>query len=309
MSDELNLYRPEVRILIESYLDGVEESCGRDVRAKERSEIREGLVEYISENLDPAASDEEVAAFLARLGGPEGSDGAARKPASRGVSGTVLGVPYGAVPPGEDENAARWWDPRSSRIFVPRMLGIGWDINYGALAVKLHLIDPDSEDEPFHEVPDWVHLVGLAIPVVLTVLLVVFVSVFAPRLPEQLPLHWDIRGHVDRWGGFWEAFGLPLFLSIGSTGYAAYALLGHRRSPLGRAVSVAFALFFSVLGFGITLSILLTVSPVQPPYSALVPPTIVLTLLAPLVYLVVLSRIGERRERNRMLRDSERKEG
>lgn len=309
MSDELNLYRPGVRTLIETYLDGVDKACSRDVGTKERREIREGLAEYISDNLDPAVSDEDASVFLESLGRPDSSDEASRSPASRGVFGRVLGIPYGVVPPAEDENAARWWDPRSSRIFVPRMLGVGWDINYGALAVKLNLIDPDSEDEPFHDVPDWVHLIGLAIPVVLTILLVVFVAVFAPRLPEQLPVHWDIRGRVDRWGGFWEAFGLPLFLSIGSTGYAVFALLGGRRSPLGRAVSVAFAMFFSVLGFGITLSILLTVSPVQAPYAALVPPTIVLTLLTPLVYLVVLSRIGERRERKRMLGDPERKEG
>lgn len=41
----------------------------------------------------------------------------------------------------------RWWDPSDPRIFVPRAIGIGWDINFGAIAVKLGWIREDDLDD------------------------------------------------------------------------------------------------------------------------------------------------------------------
>lgn len=41
----------------------------------------------------------------------------------------------------------QWWDPADPRIFVPRAIGIGWDINLGAVAVKLGWIRPDDFDD------------------------------------------------------------------------------------------------------------------------------------------------------------------
>lgn len=41
----------------------------------------------------------------------------------------------------------RWWAPSDPRIFVPRAIGIGWDINFGAVAVKLGLLREDDIDD------------------------------------------------------------------------------------------------------------------------------------------------------------------
>lgn len=41
----------------------------------------------------------------------------------------------------------RIWDPENPRIFVPRTIGAGWDINMGALAVKLGILNPDDIDD------------------------------------------------------------------------------------------------------------------------------------------------------------------
>lgn len=49
------------------------------------------------------------------------------------------------------------------------------------------------------------------------VLLGAFVAsaVLYPRLPEQIPIHWNLEGQVDDYAGrFWGAFGLPL-LNVG----------------------------------------------------------------------------------------------
>lgn len=41
-------------------------------------------------------------------------------------------------------------------------------------------------------------------------------AILYPRLPEQIPIHWNIEGQVDDYAGrFWGAFGLPL-LNVGT---------------------------------------------------------------------------------------------
>jgi uncharacterized membrane protein len=34
---------------------------------------------------------------------------------------------------------ARWWNPRSRRLFTPKSFGWGYDINVAALLRRLHL--------------------------------------------------------------------------------------------------------------------------------------------------------------------------
>jgi uncharacterized membrane protein len=34
---------------------------------------------------------------------------------------------------------ARWWNPRSRRLFTPKSVGWGYDINVAALLRRLHL--------------------------------------------------------------------------------------------------------------------------------------------------------------------------
>lgn len=58
--------------------------------------------------------------------------------------------------------------------------------------------DPQPSEEPreiLQEWPAWLILIALWGGS----LLVVF------RLPARVPMHWNIRGEVDRWGGPWEA--------------------------------------------------------------------------------------------------------
>ena len=56
----------------------------------------------------------------------------------------ILGIPVGTE--GLRSRAARMrrFEPENPRLFVPRAVGIGWDLNVGALAVRLGLIRPDD---------------------------------------------------------------------------------------------------------------------------------------------------------------------
>lgn len=57
---------------------------------------------------------------------------------------TVFGIPASLEGLHSREARSRWFEPENPRIFVPRSFGIGWDINMGALAVRLGMIRPDD---------------------------------------------------------------------------------------------------------------------------------------------------------------------
>jgi uncharacterized membrane protein len=50
-----------------------------------------------------------------------------------GDTGTVLGVPYDWRRPTVARAKSRLWNPDEPRFFVPRVFGLGWDINFARL--------------------------------------------------------------------------------------------------------------------------------------------------------------------------------
>ena len=52
---------------------------------------------------------------------------------ARGSSGTILGMPYDWRRPTAARVKSRLWNPADSRLFVPRVFGIGWDLNFARL--------------------------------------------------------------------------------------------------------------------------------------------------------------------------------
>ncbi|MDY5143047.1 DUF5808 domain-containing protein, partial [Actinotignum timonense] len=57
---------------------------------------------------------------------------------------TIFGIPASLEALRSREARSRWFEPENPRVFVPRNFGIGWDINMGALAVRLGMIRPDD---------------------------------------------------------------------------------------------------------------------------------------------------------------------
>ncbi|MDE1654223.1 DUF5808 domain-containing protein [Actinotignum schaalii] len=57
---------------------------------------------------------------------------------------TFFGIPASLEALRSREARSRWFEPENPRIFVPRSFGVGWDINMGALAVRLGMIRPDD---------------------------------------------------------------------------------------------------------------------------------------------------------------------
>jgi uncharacterized membrane protein len=52
---------------------------------------------------------------------------------ARGKTGTFLGIPYDWRRPTVARTTSRLWNPSEPRLFVPRVFGVGWDINFARL--------------------------------------------------------------------------------------------------------------------------------------------------------------------------------
>lgn len=52
---------------------------------------------------------------------------------AKGETGTILGIPYDWRRPTVARARSRLWNPEEPRLFVPRVFGIGWDMNFARL--------------------------------------------------------------------------------------------------------------------------------------------------------------------------------
>ncbi len=246
-----------------------------------RRGVREDLAAELSARLEASASEEDLAAVTASMGLPPVTD-----PADRHGEDQTLGARL----------ARRWWDPTSHRILVPRLMGLGWDVNFGAVAVRLGLIEPDAEDVPFASTPDRAMRAVAALPLVLSAAVVTHYAVRGSGLPQHLPQHWDWRGEPDRWTTRRDA---ALLDSGMATAGAALALYGAAGSVRGarRAGALAAASTLSATTVGIVL--LRTLGSTRVPWGA--PALTSAALTAPAATLFALARAGRAAERDRDL--------
>lgn len=59
----------------------------------------------------------------------------------RGIKahGSVLGIPYDLRPPTMERVRQSFWDPGDPRVLKPHAFGVGYSINFGAMARRLGL--------------------------------------------------------------------------------------------------------------------------------------------------------------------------
>ena len=152
------------------------------VAAEDRADVREALAAHFADHLDASASPADVSAVAATLGEAE-----AEEPGR-------FGVPLDLTPPTGEKMARAWWNPRDERLLVPRVFGLGWTLNFGAVAVKLGLIEPDAEDEPFESTPAPAFRTAALVPAALSAAVVAHYVVRGPGLPDQLPNQMDAAG-------------------------------------------------------------------------------------------------------------------
>ncbi|MHB1135755.1 MAG: DUF1648 domain-containing protein [Coriobacteriia bacterium] len=129
--------------------------------------------------------------------------------------GHVLGMPYDFRGASVERISSRVWNPADPRIFMPRMFGLGWTINLGAIAVKLGLIRPDDvADESYDRIPAPVVTAVVALPAILVLVAVAVLLVAWPTLPAELPIHWGVSGQADDWAPRAWVIGLLLIFAL-----------------------------------------------------------------------------------------------
>ena len=236
---------PEARAIVEDYLAGVAPTIDAEFREVVLCDLRAWLAEHL--NADDTAGQ---ARELVERAGPV--DDPAPGPDAPG-RGFFAGVPFDVRPPTAERVLRTMWAPTDPRLFLPRSLGLGWDLTFGALAVRLGLIEPDAEDVPFASVPESAFRAALALPAALTVATVVHYAVRGPGLPAHLPSHFDAAGRPDRWVPKAVAAATDMALAVLPTAYAAWSV-GTRRPVAGRVAALALAAATSSTAAALTVS-------------------------------------------------------
>jgi hypothetical protein len=75
-----------------------------------------------------------------------------KPPEQRTWKGTVAGVPYNFHVQDWSEIAAEYWNPDSDDVLSPRAIGIGWGINFAAVARRAQQFVTSQQHE--HELPE-----------------------------------------------------------------------------------------------------------------------------------------------------------
>lgn len=230
-----------------------------------RARDREDALAELKSLLRDVAERAGAAAAVAALGDPDAYAAGVREALGAGdrpseteagpqPQGRLLGMPYDFRGASVDRIGSRLWNSADPRIFMPRLFGLGWTVNFGALAVKLHLIRPDDTgDESFEAVPGVAVTVVLAIPALFAAAIVLAIAVSWSGLPAEVPVHWGVSGAPDDWAPKGLAFGLVLALTVLPT-IVSYARVLRRGAPArSRILTASVLVLLTALGLGIAL--------------------------------------------------------
>ena len=215
MINSLAELAPRARAAVNARLDALV----APVAVEDRAAVREALAAHFADHLDSSAGPDEVAVVAATLGEAE-----AEQPGR-------FGVPLDLTAPTAEKVARVWWNPRDERLFVPRVFGLGWAINFGAAAVKLGLIEPDAEDEPFESTPAQAFRTAALVPAALTAAVLAHYAVRGPGLPERLPNQMDLAGRGKDWIPTPAAAALDIAVAAAPTVWASWLVSSGKRGP------------------------------------------------------------------------------
>lgn len=243
MISSLDLLDADARAVLDDCLARV----GRSVDAEYRADVLDDLRAYFADHLEQGATAADVAALAATVG-----DAGAAEDVDDNAHARFGGVPIDLTPPTSERIAVTWWNPRDPRIFVPRVFGLGWAMNLGAVAVKLGLIEPDAEDEPFENTPAPVLRTALVVPAVLAAAVIAHYAVRGPGLPARLPSQLDLTGRVDSWTSKPMAAATDVAVAVLPTAWAAWTI-GRGATGARAAGSLATATAAAGIAAGLTL--------------------------------------------------------
>ncbi len=230
--DELT---PEARAWAEAWLDRATAAAPPTLRA----DVRDDLIAHLCERLDAGAAVADVERVADAAGPIAGGPSTAR----RWLRQLLAGLGVHDVP---GRIAATWWNPADERLLVPRAVGLGWDLNFGAVAVRLGVIEPDAETEPFASTPARAFATAAAVPAALAAAAVLHYAVRGRNLPDRLPAHWNAAGAPDRWTPKRRAAAVDVAGTVVPAAVAAWAARSGRPGSERAGLIAGATLFASI---------------------------------------------------------------
>jgi hypothetical protein len=272
----------------------------------------EDLRAHVGDRLDGSArTPEDVVRVLAELGPTEALvaayadaspeedwEGLLPQDGSPKRTGRFLGVPYDMHAPNFGRYAIRLWNPLDRRVLVPKSLGMGWTVNFGALAVLTRIVRPDDEDAPFGAVPPRIVAATLAAPLAALAAFAVLSAVSWAQLPALVPMHWGISGHADGYRSRGASLVLLSMMAVVPVALAVWVYL-RRRPYFNRVVASALSLSLTTLALAVLVQTVFTVDGGIGLWPIWIGLACILAL--PFVLLACVSRIGRAAERRRDL--------
>jgi Protein of unknown function (DUF1648)/Family of unknown function (DUF5808) len=246
---------------------------------------------------EPEALATAFAAVAAEDHSDADADAMPGRTRSTTLTGRILGIPYDVRPPTSERYASRLWNPTDHRVFVPKGLGMGWTINFGALAVRTGLVRPDDEDAPFAAVPPRTLTATLAFPLVVVAAFVVLAAAKWPDLGASLPVHWNAFGDPDGYASRGIAVAVPAAMAVVPLALAGW-VHARRHPAFNRVAASAASLSCAILALSILIP---TVFTVPGGAGIVVWPGIACMVVLPLLLLVSVSRVGRAAEQRRDL--------
>jgi hypothetical protein len=116
----------------------------------------------------------------------------------------VFGVPIETRGPVSAEVRSRVWDPANPRLFVPRLFGVGWSLNLGAVAVRTGLIRPDDADaDVLRSIPEPDLSAVRRVPLIIAGMTAATLALLWRSLPSSVASGFGItgqpRGDAPKW--------------------------------------------------------------------------------------------------------------
>lgn len=246
MIESLEILDVEARLVLDECLGRV----GASVEPEYRNAVLDDLRAWFADHLEPGADAADVTALAATA--LKDSLAGASDPSAGENPGRLGGIPIDFTPPTAARVAHTWWNPRDEHIFVPRVFGLGWAVNLGAVAVRLGLIEPDAEDEPFENTPATTMRQALVVPGLLSAAVVAHYLVRGRGLPDRLPNKLDIAGRVSTWTSKPAAAATDIAVALLPTAWAAIKI-GRGAGGAQAAGSLATATGAASVAAGLTL--------------------------------------------------------
>lgn len=146
----------------------------------------------------------------------------------------VAGLPVEWRPDRESVRL-RMFNPEDSRLFVPRLFGAGWDVNLGAVAVRLGLLRPDDTLADLAGYVPQHTATALRVLPWIGAASAVATAARGWRAASRFPTNWDATFRPSSFGPPLLALGIPAVLAVGialwSTTPRAPALIAKPADP------------------------------------------------------------------------------